>query len=89
MLNYLKKAVVASSILLISGTVLLEGSSHSVDDVAWDYAADWYDGYNVHPYVKIKAVIDPSGKVRHLKDNATGMYQFVEVSKAEYERGYE
>ncbi len=51
----------------------------------WDFAANWFDGHNIHPYVKIKSTIDENDCVSHVRDNATGLPIFEEISAEEFD----
>ena len=69
-----------------SGTVI---SDHCVrlqksENGIWEYVKDWHDGYNVHPYARIKVKITPEGKVLPQKDNASGLVVFQDITEAEY-----
>ena len=62
------------------GCLKLEKSA----DGTWEYVKAWHDGYNLHPYAKIRVKIGPAGTLRPERDNATGLILFEEVSEAEY-----
>ena len=100
MLNASYKFLTAAMVLTL-GTVLLIGSGQYEKSMTtgkqsiqrtvsngevWEYAKDWYDGYNLHEYVKIKGKIGKNGDVIHFRDNATGLLVFRDVSKVEYDQ---
>jgi hypothetical protein len=58
----------------------LQKSEHGT----WEYVKDWHDGYNVHPYARIKVRVDGHGRLIPERDNATGLVVFQEISEAEY-----
>ena len=97
MLNQTNKLMLAATATAIC-TALMAGGGYEKDadpserclkllqseNGTWEYVRNWHDGYNLHPYAKIKVKIGAAGTLRPERDNATGMVVFREISEAEY-----
>ena len=79
-------AIVASGGHYEKKTLISSSMQRDLSDETWDFARNWFDGYNVHPFVKIKSSLDQKGRIVHLRDNATGMPIFREISANEYKK---
>ncbi|WP_456452145.1 hypothetical protein [Hydrogenimonas sp.] len=83
-------SAIATTLLLAGNTLATEASQapciklQKSENGMWEYVRNWHDGYNLHPYAKIKVEVGADGALKYRRDNATGLLVFKDISEAEY-----
>ncbi len=82
-----KKEILVVAALVI-GTMVMGQIDHNEHRLAqksdWEYITNWFDGYNLHPYVKLKICPTVRGLTTPCKDNATGLMIFEDITRLQY-----